>query len=65
MERIESLTEQQARDATDSEERTEKLGSQIESLREEIEEVRGNVVLGARDDVTYVKKVGGYNCSPF
>ena len=45
MERIEALTEQQARDSTDSEERTEKLGSEIASLGEEIEKVRRNVAL--------------------
>ena len=39
MERIETLTEQQARDTTESEERTEKMGGEIVSLREEIEKV--------------------------
>ena len=62
MERIEALTEQQARDAMESEDRTEKLGSEIVSLREDIEKVCGNMALCAH--VNWVKNVGGNNSSP-
>ena len=55
MDRIEALMEQRARDATESEERTEKMGGEIVSLREEIEKARGDVVLSSVQHTNEVK----------